>query len=86
MALTWDVVGADGADLGGDEEGENGFFSRRGGRSESDDGRDIVDGRKSNPGNIFFGVSVNLRGDGEGALTGGVFVPPDDDAFLKMSL
>jgi hypothetical protein len=82
VTLTFEVAAADGADLGGEDDGENVFFSRSGGMSESIGGNDIVEGLRSNPGNIFLGPSTNRRGEGLFAGTGAAL----DAAFLKTNL
>lgn len=81
------MAGGAGLDLVGDEVPPipNGFFNFSGGIDGSEEGSERVVGRKSNPGNIFFGPSPEKRkGDGlllvvdvDGAL---------DVAFLNATL
>lgn len=82
VTLTFEAAAADGGDLGGEDDGENVFFSRSGGMSKPVGGNDIVKGLRSNPGNIFLGASANRRGEGLFAGT----EPALDAAFLKTSL
>lgn len=80
---TCEVAGGAGLDLVGDEVPPipKGFFNFNGGIDGSDEGNESVVGRKSNPGNIFFGPSPEKR-NGDGLL----FVVDEDGALAAAFL
>lgn len=78
-----EVAGAEGALLAGGPDpvapnapGTNGFFNLSGGSVESDESKLMVEGRRSNPGNIFFGFGPSFR-KGDGPLVIGEPLPLD---------